>query len=71
MPTQALSRVSAYDWMGSTVFQPLGQGLAVPLAVVVGTASVLTGAAVLISATAFVIVLIPSVRQLRRLPSPG
>jgi MFS family permease len=69
VPKEALSRVSAYDWMGSTVFQPLGQGLAGPLALVVGTASVLNGAAVLIFATSLVIVLMPSVRQLRRLPS--
>lgn len=69
VPTEALSRVSAYDWMGSTVFQPLGQGLAGPLALIVGTASVLNGAAVLIFATSFAILLLPSVRQLRRLPA--
>lgn len=69
VPAEALSRVSAYDWLGSTVFQPFGQALAGPLALLVGTASVLEGAAFLIFATTLVIVLMPSVRHLRRLQS--
>jgi predicted MFS family arabinose efflux permease len=47
VPPQALSRVSAYDWMGSLALLPLGFAIAGPLAGAVGARTVLAvGAAV-------------------------
>jgi predicted MFS family arabinose efflux permease len=47
IPPGALSRVSAYDWMGSLALLPLGFAIAGPLAGAVGARTVLTvGAAV-------------------------
>ena len=47
IPPQALSRVSAYDWMGSLALLPLGFAIAGPLAGAVGARTVLAvGAAV-------------------------
>ncbi len=41
IPPQALSRVSAYDWMGSLVLLPIGYVLAGPLASLLGARTVL------------------------------
>ena len=41
IPPQALSRVSAYDWMGSLALLPLGFAIAGPLAAAVGARTVL------------------------------
>jgi MFS family permease len=47
IPPHALSRVSAYDWMGSLALMPLGFAIAGPLAAALGPRVVLgTGAAV-------------------------
>ena len=47
IPADALSRVSAYDWMGSLALLPLGFVIAGPLASVFGARNVLgVGAAV-------------------------
>jgi MFS family permease len=47
IPPQALSRVSAYDWMGSLALLPLGFAIAGPLAGAVGARTVLAvGAAI-------------------------
>jgi MFS family permease len=42
IPPQALSRVSAYDWMGSLALLPLGFAMAGPLAAALGARTVLT-----------------------------
>ncbi len=41
IPAQALSRVSAYDWMGSLALLPLGFAIAGPLAGALGARTVL------------------------------
>jgi MFS family permease len=46
IPPQALSRVSAYDWMGSLALLPLGFAIAGPLAGAVGARTVLAVGAV-------------------------
>ena len=67
IPRDAISRVSAYDWMGSLVFMPVGYAVAGPLAGAIGidttlwiTAAILLGSNVAISA-------VPSIRRLERL----
>lgn len=69
VPAAALSRVSAYDWLGSIAFVPLGYALAGPLAGAIGISATLwlgTGWAVMGGAAA---VSFPSVRRLRASPS--
>ena len=69
VPREALSRVSAYDWLGSTALRPIGLALAGPIAVAVGTETTLLGAAAL-SATASLLVLTAGhVRDVRRTPA--
>jgi MFS family permease len=66
VPRDALSRVSAYDWLGSLVFQPLGFVLAGPLAHVFGIRPTLIGAAVVLASAALVVTAVPSIRDLQR-----
>jgi hypothetical protein len=47
IPPHALSRVSSYDWFGSLALLPVGQVIAGPLAVALGTSAVLGGGAVI------------------------
>ena len=52
VPAHLLSRVSAYDWLGSTVVEPLGYALAGPAAILLGTGGALTASAgILVLAT--------------------
>jgi MFS family permease len=67
----ALARVSSYDTVGSFVFMPVGLALAGPAADAFGISSVLVFAAVFAVASSLVVVLIPSVREFRRLDEPG
>ena len=66
IPPQALSRVSAYDWMGSLALLPLGFAIAGPLAGAVGARTVLAvGAGVALAVLA--LALVPrGTRQLAR-----
>jgi MFS family permease len=74
VPEEALSRVSAWDWMGSLAFFPLGFILAGPVSGVIGISTTLwisTGYMIL---STLAVLLVPSVRNLRRLdeePEPG
>jgi MFS family permease len=65
VPRQALSRVSAYDWFGSLLFQPIGLAVAGPLAVTLGVSTALWIAAIGSVATSVMCVATPSVRELR------
>jgi len=67
VPQAALSRVSAYDTVGSFVFMPIGLALAGPVAAAAGTRATLLGAAAFAVASAVAAALVPSVRDLRRL----
>lgn len=65
IPTEVLSRVSAYDWFGSVAFVPLGYILAGPLAAAIGIRTTLflaAGWAVLSCASALGV---PAVRGLQ------
>jgi MFS family permease len=68
IPRHALSRVSAYDWMGSLVFMPLGFALTGPVAGVIGVpATLISGGAFCVIVTAAVVA-VPEIRDLRRSP---
>jgi MFS family permease len=65
IPREVLSRVLAYDWLGSLGFTPLGLALAGPLAVAVGTGTTLTAAAVLLLVGCLGLLAVPEVRHIR------
>lgn len=70
IPSQALSRVSSYDWLGSLVLQPVGYVLTGPVAATIGIpATLLVGAGVQAS-TSIGIALAPAVRGVRAKGSP-
>jgi MFS family permease len=62
IPPTALSRVTAYDWLGSTVGRPLGTGLVGPVAVAVGSRPTLWLAAAVITVVNLTVLSLPSVR---------
>jgi MFS family permease len=66
VPSHALSRVSSYDWLGSWLFLPLGYVLIGPFAERVGYDTTLLAAAAWTVVSTAAIVLLPSVRTLRR-----
>jgi len=68
IPPHVLSRVSAYDWMGSLALLPLGYALAGPLAEAFGAQTVL-GVGSLLGLGALVVALLPrSTRKLTERP---
>jgi MFS family permease len=71
IPAHALSRVSAYDWMGSLALLPLGYLLAGPLAGAIGATTVL-GIGSAVAAVLLALALIPrSTRELTGAPGPA
>ena len=66
----ALSRVSAWDWMGSYLFLPLGLVLAGPVSSAIGVSETLWISAGFIIVSTFAVLLVPDVRNLRRLDAP-
>jgi predicted MFS family arabinose efflux permease len=66
----ALSRVSAWDWMGSYLFLPLGLVLAGPVSNVIGISATLWISVAFIVLSTFAVLLVPDVRNLRRLDEP-
>src|SRR6266508_6707598 len=64
-----ISRVSAYDWMGSLIFAPVGFALAGPTAGWLGIKATLLLAAGILIGSNLAIVAVPSVRAVRRRPS--
>jgi MFS family permease len=71
VPPAALSRVSAYDWFGSLLGQPLGLALAGVLAAGIGMSRTLWIAAAVDVVEVAVLLAAPSVRHLRRLDQPA
>jgi MFS family permease len=67
IPAQALSRVSSYDWMGSLILQPIAFAAIGPLTEVIGVEWTLLVAAAIGVAVNAGVLLVPSVRRLRRL----
>jgi MFS family permease len=70
IPPASLSRVSAYDWFGSLLCQPLGLALAGVAAAALGMSRTLWIAAAVDLAAVVVILAAPSVRNLKRLDEP-
>jgi predicted MFS family arabinose efflux permease len=66
----ALSRVSAWDWMGSFAFLPLGFILAGPVSRAIGISTTLWISVGYLIVSTLAVLLVPSVRNLRRLDEP-
>jgi MFS family permease len=71
VPRETISRVSALDWSISLVFMPLGYTVAGPLAEEIGVDATLVLAACLGATANLAILLVPSVRGLRRVEAPS
>ena len=67
VPRDAISRVSSVDWAISLVLMPVGFALAGPLAEAIGVDATLALAAAFGIVPHLAILLVPSVRTLRRL----
>lgn len=65
-----LSRVAAYDALGSYALAPLGGALAGPVALAVGSTATLTGGGILVAASALAVICVPDVRGLLRQARP-
>jgi MFS family permease len=70
IPPASLSRVSAYDWFGSLLCQPLGLALAGVVAAGIGMERTLWIAAAVDLAAVGAMLAAPSVRHLQRLDGP-
>jgi MFS family permease len=70
VPEEALSRVSAWDWMGSFLFLPLGLIAAGPVADLIGISKTLWISVAWAVLSTLAVLLVPSVRNLRRLDEP-
>ena len=70
VPEEALSRVSAWDWMGSFLFLPLGLLAAGPVSDLIGISRDALDLVAWAVLSTLVVVLVPSVRNLRRLDVP-
>ncbi|WP_344364402.1 MFS transporter [Streptomyces gobitricini] len=66
IPEDKLSRVSAYDWFGSTAMLPLSTALAGPAESVFGRSQALWGCAALVVLVTALVLLVPDVRNLTR-----
>lgn len=65
VPSEVLSRVSAYDWFGSLVFLPLGYVIVGPVASVLGVHSVFVAGSVYVLVAVAIALTIPSIREMR------
>lgn len=65
IPSEALSRVSAYDWFGSVAFYPVGLAAWGPIAVAIGTSAALWLAFALMVAATIGLLSVPDVRSMR------
>ena len=71
IPPSLLSRVAAYDALGSFALTPIGTTLVGPIALTIGTTETLAGAATLIIVSAAAVLSVPEVRALTRRTSPA
>jgi MFS family permease len=69
VPAAVLSRVSAYDWLGSVALVPLGYALAGPLSSAIGVTTTMWLAVGWTVAGSAVALAVPSVRHLRAAPA--
>jgi Transmembrane secretion effector len=70
IPLELLSRVAAYDALGSYALSPIGTTLAGPLALAIGTTSTLTAGGLTIITASLAVLCIADVRNLTRAKSP-
>ncbi len=63
VPGHLLGRVTSTDWLVSLSLQPLGVGLAAPLAAAVGVPAVFLGGALVAMAAMGIAIAFPSVRN--------
>ena len=66
VPPTALSRIAAYDWMGSTALRPLGLAVAGPIAAIVGVEPTLLASTGLLLVLTLTLVSLRGVRLLSR-----
>jgi MFS family permease len=71
IPEGSISRVSAYDWMGSLVFKPAGYALVGPLVAVLGTRSTLLLSASVLVVASLAVSSLAAVRAVERPELPG
>jgi MFS family permease len=71
IPPRALSRVSAFDWMGSLALLPLGYAVAGPVADAVGLGTVLIAGGLVTMVVSAAAALPRQTRTLRSLERPG
>jgi predicted MFS family arabinose efflux permease len=71
IPPGALGRVSSYDWMISLVFQPLAFAAVGPVSESIGVTETLLVCTALGLAVNSLVLLVPSVRNLRRVEGPS
>lgn len=64
IPAGALSRVTAYDWLGSLALEPVGLALVGPVAAGLGISTTLWLGAVALTLLQAAVLLVPSVRRL-------
>jgi hypothetical protein len=67
IPGDALSRVSSFDYLASTILMPVGTAVVGPLAASLGTQETLLGMSVAGIACALAFLAVPSVRHLPRI----
>jgi len=67
IPGDALSRVSSFDYLASTILMPVGTAVVGPLAAALGTQETLLGMSVAGIACALGFLVVPSVRNLPRI----
>ncbi len=65
IPSEVLSRVSAYDWFGSLALMPIWMAVVGPIAARIGISTTLVVSGVVMMALLASMLLVPSVRQLR------
>jgi MFS family permease len=70
IPSASLSRVSAYDWFGSLLCDPIGLALAGVVAAWIGMSRTLWIAAAVVLVAVAALLAAPSVRHLQRLDEP-
>jgi MFS family permease len=70
IPPESLSRVSAYDWLGSFAFNPIGAALVGPIAAGIGIETTLLACAAIATAVNMWVLTLPGVRRTRAVAVP-
>jgi predicted MFS family arabinose efflux permease len=70
IPREVLSRVTAYDWFGSLVFQPIGLAVVGPVAAGLGVTTTLCAAAIAETVAIGALLAVRDVRTIGAVPAP-